>query len=96
MDEDEDMESPPEPPAPDEVSPDDALLSVVDPEEVVAGVVDPQPIRSNEDPKKRSAEVRMGFSCRLESDREQVEPEHGACLRCAREIQADLGRLLVG
>jgi hypothetical protein len=71
IDDDEDIEPPPAPPAPDEVSPDDALLSAVESEEVVAGVVEPQPIRSIEDP-KRSAEVRMGFSCRLESYREQA------------------------
>jgi len=68
---DEDIESPPAPPAEEELSPDEALLSAVDSEEVVAGVVDPQPIRSSEDP-KRSAEVRMGLSCRLDSYREQA------------------------
>jgi hypothetical protein len=95
MDDDEDIESPPAPPAPDEVSPDDALLSAVESEEVVAGVGEPQPIRSIEDP-KRSAEVRMGFSCRLESYREQAEPEHGACPRCTHEIQAEFRRFLAG
>jgi hypothetical protein len=89
IDDDEDIESPP---APDEVSPDEALLSAVEPDEVVAGVVEPQPIRSSEEPKKRSAEVRMGPSCRLDSFREQPGREHGACPRCARDNRAEFRR----